>query len=439
MKSKINIIIGREYMERVSKKSFILTTFLMPILMIGLMLAPALIAIFNTPESRKIAVIDDSGIIAPMLQNSEEVEFVNTASTLDAAKADESIEGILVIGENVMTSPSDVSLYTRDASSMLLEQVVATQINMSIEQIRLAEVQKVHNIDNLPEIIGGIHSNVALQTFRIDEESDQSSSSGLAFAIGMIMTMLLYIFLLLYGQLVMTSIIEEKNNRVLEIVVSSVKPAQLMMGKILGIGAVAVTQVLIWAALITAISAYALPAMLPADIMSEVSLLSSGQLSVADATNDIGLLQAIMQLGDVSYILMLFGYLLLFLIGGFLFFAAIYAAIGSAVDNIQDAGQLQSVVIVPIILGMIFSMSVVNEPNSTLATVLSMVPFTSPMVMMARIPFGIPVWEIITSLAVLYVSFLFMVWVSAKIYRVGIFMYGKKPSIKELLKWINYK
>lgn len=291
----------------------------MPILMIGLMLAPALITIFNTPESRKIAVIDDSGIIAPMLQNSEEVEFVNTASTLDAAKADESIEGILVIGENVMTSPSDVSLYTRDASSMVLEQVVATQINMSIEQIRLAEVQKVHNIDNLPEIIGGIHSNVALQTFRIDEESEQSSSSGLAFAIGMIMTMLLYIFLLLYGQLVMTSIIEEKNNRVLEIVVSSVKPAQLMMGKILGIGAVAVTQVLIWAALITAISAYALPAMLPADVMSEVSLLSSGQLSAADATNDIGLLQAIMQLGDVSYILMLFGYLLLFLIGGFLF------------------------------------------------------------------------------------------------------------------------
>ncbi len=439
MKSKINIIIGREYMERVSKKSFILTTFLMPILMIGLMLAPALITIFNTPESRKIAVIDDSGIIAPMLQNSEEVEFVNTASTLDAAKADESIEGILVIGENVMTSPSDVSLYTRDASSMVLEQVVATQINMSIEQIRLAEVQKVHNIDNLPEIIGGIHSNVALQTFRIDEESEQSSSSGLAFAIGMIMTMLLYIFLLLYGQLVMTSIIEEKNNRVLEIVVSSVKPAQLMMGKILGIGAVAVTQVLIWAALITAISAYALPAMLPADVMSEVSLLSSGQLSAADATNDIGLLQAIMQLGDVSYILMLFGYLLLFLIGGFLFFAAIYAAIGSAVDNIQDAGQLQSVVIVPIILGLIFSMSVVNEPNSTLATVLSMVPFTSPMVMMARIPFGIPTCEIITSLLVLYVSFLFMVWVSAKIYRVGIFMYGKKPSIKELLKWINYK
>lgn len=439
MKSKINIIISREYVERVTKKSFIITTLLMPMLMIAMMLAPALIAIFNTPETKRIAVIDHSTLIAPMLQNGEEVEYVNTASTVEAARADESIDGILVIGEDVMTNVGNVSLYTRDASSITLEQEVAGQLNRSIEQMRLAEVQQTHNIENLSEIIGGIQCNVAMQTFRLDDEAEQSSSSGLSFAIGMIMTLLLYMFLLLYGQLVMTSIIEEKNNRVLEIVVSSVKPSQLMLGKILGIGLVAVTQVLIWAALITAISAYALPAMLPGDVMSEVSLLSSGQLSASEATNDIGMLQAIMQLGDVSYILTLFGFLLLFLIGGFLFYAAIYAAIGSAVDNIQDAGQLQSIVVVPIILGMIFSMSIFNDPNSTFATVLSMVPFTTPMVMMARIPFGIATWEIVVSLAVLYASFMLMVWLSAKIYRVGIFMYGKKPSFKELLRWINYK
>lgn len=439
MKSKINIIISREYVERVTKKSFIITTLLMPMLMIAMMLAPALIAIFNTPETKRIAVIDHSALIAPMLQNSEEVEYVNTASTVEAARADESLDGILIIGEDVMTNVGNVSLYTRDASSIMLEQEVAGQLNRSIEQMRLAEVQQTHNIENLSEIIGGIQCNVAMQTFRLDDEAEQSSSSGLSFAIGMIMTLLLYMFLLLYGQLVMTSIIEEKNNRVLEIVVSSVKPSQLMLGKILGIGLVAVTQVLIWAALITAISAYALPAMLPGDVMNEVSLLSSGQLSASDATNDIGMLQAIMQLGDVSYILTLFGFLLLFLIGGFLFYAAIYAAIGSAVDNIQDAGQLQSIVVVPIILGMIFSMSIFNDPNSTFATILSMVPFTTPMVMMARIPFGIATWEIVVSLAVLYASFMLMVWLSAKIYRVGIFMYGKKPSFKELLRWINYK
>ena len=250
---------------------------------------------------------------------------------------------------------------------------------------------------------------------------------------------MLYIFLLLYGQMVMTSIIEEKNNRVLEIVVSSIKPAQLMMGKIIGIGLVAVTQVLIWAALISVISGSILPALLPAEVMNEVTAFNNGTIDINTATNDAELLHALSVIGNVGYILSIFGYLILFLIGGFLFYSSIYAAIGSAVDNIQDAGQFQSIVVFPIIIGLILSMTVVNDPNSTLATIMSMIPFTTPMVMMARIPFGIATWEIIVSLALLYISFLFMVWVAAKIYRVGIFMYGKKPSIKDLIRWINYK
>ena len=250
---------------------------------------------------------------------------------------------------------------------------------------------------------------------------------------------MLYIFLLLYGQMVMTSIIEEKNNRVLEIVVSSIKPAQLMMGKIIGIGLVAVTQVLIWAALISVISGSILPALLPAEVMNEVTAFNNGTIDINTATNDAELLHALSVIGNVGYILSIFGYLILFLIGGFLFYSSIYAAIGSAVDNIQDAGQFQSIVVFPIIIGLILSMTVVNDPNSTLATIMSMIPFTTPMVMMARIPFGIATWEIIVSLVLLYISFLFMVWVAAKIYRVGIFMYGKKPSIKDLIRWINYK
>ena len=253
------------------------------------------------------------------------------------------------------------------------------------------------------------------------------------------MTFMLYIFLLLYGQMVMTSIIEEKNNRVLEIVVSSIKPAQLMMGKIIGIGLVAVTQVLIWAALISVISGSILPALLPAEVMNEVTAFNNGTIDINTATNDAELLHALSVIGNVGYILSIFGYLILFLIGGFLFYSSIYAAIGSAVDNIQDAGQFQSIVVFPIIIGLILSMTVVNDPNSTLATIMSMIPFTTPMVMMARIPFGIATWEIIVSLVLLYISFLFMVWVAAKIYRVGIFMYGKKPSIKDLIRWINYK
>jgi ABC-2 type transport system permease protein len=237
----------------------------------------------------------------------------------------------------------------------------------------------------------------------------------------------------------MTSIIEEKNNRVLEIMVSSIKPGQLMLGKILGIGSVALTQVAIWGIILVSISAFLLPAILPADIMAEVTAFNTGSLNAATAQNDIETLQAISILSNVGYIVNIIIYLILFLIGGFLFYAALNAAIGSAVDNVQDASQLQSVVMVPIILGLVMSMSVVSDPNSTLATILSMIPFTSPMTMMTRIPFGIPTWEIITSLVILYASFIGMVWVASKIYRVGIFMYGKKPSIKELIKWINYK
>ncbi len=434
MSSKIGIVIRREYLERVSKKSFIVSTILMPLLMIGLMIAPTLLTIYNTPEEKTIAVVDNSGIIVPSLKNEESIKFIPSTAPIDSLKANSDIDGILVIGNNILTNNNGASLFTHDASSMMIEQNITKQIEEIIENQRL----KNYNIENLDKIINEVNADITLSTYRIDEEKDSTSSSTLSYIIGMLMSLLLYMFLLLYGQLVMTSIIEEKNNRVLEIMVSSIKPGQLMMGKILGIGFVALTQVLIWAALMISMSAFVMPALMPADIMADVSAMNSGAGSAALST-DVELLQALSIIGDVGYIISLFTYLTLFLIGGFLFYAALYAAIGSAVDNIQDAGQLQSIVVVPIILGLVLSMSVVADPNSTLATVLSMIPFTSPMTMMTRVPFGIPTWETILSLVILYGSFIFMVWVSAKIYRVGIFMYGKKPNIKELIKWIKYK
>ena len=434
MSSKIGIVIRREYLERVSKKSFIVSTILMPLLMIGLMIAPTLLTIYNTPEEKTIAVVDNSGIIVPSLKNEESIKFIPSTAPIDSLKANSGIDGILVIGNNILTNNNGASLFTHDASSMMIEQNITKQLEEIIENQRL----KNYNIENLDKIINEVNADITLSTYRIDEEKDSTSSSTLSYIIGMLMSLLLYMFLLLYGQLVMTSIIEEKNNRVLEIMVSSIKPGQLMMGKILGIGFVALTQVLIWAALMISMSAFIMPALMPADIMADVSAMNSGAGSAALST-DVELLQALSIIGDVGYIISLFTYLTLFLIGGFLFYAALYAAIGSAVDNIQDAGQLQSIVVVPIILGLVLSMSVVADPNSTLATVLSMIPFTSPMTMMTRVPFGIPTWETILSLVILYGSFIFMVWVSAKIYRVGIFMYGKKPNIKELIKWIKYK
>ena len=223
----------------------------------------------------------------------------------------------------------------------------------------------------------------------------------------------------------------------LELVVSSVKPTQLMLGKICGIGLVAVTQIIIWGVLIAAMSAFLLPALLPADVAAQVTAINTG---TADASgSDIGIIQAISVLGNVGYIIQLFALLLLFLIGGFMLYSAIYAAIGSAVDNIQDAGQLQSIIVVPIIFGIIFGMMAASDPTSSLSLWTSMIPFTSPMVMMARIPFGIPMWQIAVSVAILYASFFVTVWLAGKIYRVGIFMYGKKPTVKELIKWMRYK
>lgn len=211
-----------------------------------------------------------------------------------------------------------------------------------------------------------------------------------------------------------------------------------MLGKICGIGLVAITQIIIWGVLTTAMSAFILPAIIPAEIASDLTALNSGGVQTSLST-DMELLQAISLLGNVTYIIKLFSLLLAFLVGGFMLYAAVYAAIGSAVDNIQDAGQLQSIVIYPIIIGIIIAMQAANAPGSQLAFWTSLIPFTSPMVMMARIPFGIPAWEIALSLAILIASFFVTVWFAAKIYRVGIFMYGKRPSFKELIKWIQYK
>lgn len=433
----INIIIRREYMERVTKKSFIITTLLMPVLMLAMMLMPILIEQFAGRDSRKMVVMDQCGLIAPSLQSDAMVVFDNAAvDNVDEALADESVDAVLVIPDNIMNNGGVMQFYTKGSSSLALESAITGQVNDIIETNRL----KNYNIDNLSEIIDAVHSDVALQSIRTDEDgSTRESSTVLSYLLGIVLTFLLYMCLLLYGQMVMTSIIEEKNNRVLEIIVSSVKPTKLMLGKICGIGLVAVTQIVIWGVLLASISAFVLPAVMSPQVSADLTAYGTAGVDPTQLSTDIDMLQMMSMLGDTMYILQLFGLLLLFLIGGFMLYAAIYAAIGSAVDNIQDASQLQSIIVIPVVLGIVFGMSAASDPSSTLSMWTSMIPFTSPMVMMARIPFGISAWEIVTSLVILYVSFFIMVWVAAKIYRVGIFMYGKKPTVKELIRWARYK
>ena len=384
--------------------------------MLGLMMAPALFAILAGPENKTIAVIDRTdAMIARQLDNEGELNFKVVQGELAELIDNADYDAVLVIEADAVSRPSAIKLYSHEAASMQTEGAISSQLENIIEDERI----KAYDIDNLSQIMKEVKADVRLETFRISEGDTSETSSIISYIVGITTSLMLYMFIMLYGQMVMTSIIEEKNNRVLEIVVSSVKPNALMMGKIVGIGLVAVTQILIWGIILTACSIWLMP-------------LVSGAAQGAGGF-DLGVL------GSPAYILELFGYITLFLIGGYLFYSSIYAAVGSAVDNIQDASQLVSIAVIPIIIGMVVSMSVVQNPASSLAVWTSMIPFTSPMVMMARIPFGIPAWQIWTSLALLYASFAGMVWLSAKIYRVGIFMYGKKPSFSELIRWARYK
>ena len=435
--NKIGIIITREFNERVRKKSFIITTILMPLLMIGLMVAPSLMMLFAKGEQKSLVVIDQSGIIAPQLEGDEEITFTPMDVTLEEARADSNIFGVLWIGSDVVDNPSNVKLYTNSSSSMSLESNLASQMEKIIERERL----KRYDIENLEQIMQDVKVKVSFTTFRNDlseeGEDEEATSSAIAYLLGLVLGMMLYMFLIIYGSMVMTSVIEEKGSRVLDVLVSSVSPFQLMMGKILGVASVAVTQIAIWGVLVCGIGAVVLPALMPEDVMQTVEAVQMGQMTSVEADIDADLLSAVSLATDVGGLVMMFVWLLLFLVGGFLFYSAMFAAVGSAVDSIQDANQLQTPITVPIILALILAMSVFNDPNSTLAFWGSIIPFTSPVVMMARVPFGIPTWQIILSLVLLYASVVAMAWAAGKIYRVGIFMHGKKPSFKELLSWIR--
>jgi ABC-type Na+ efflux pump, permease component len=431
------IVVQREYMQRVSKKSFIFSTLIMPILMVVLMCAPILIQQATSPETITIGVADTSGKIFPRLNSGESVRFVqlNGTPSADSPIDNDSIDGYLVITSDIITKESAerVDLILNATSNIQFEKELAEQINDAIETERLLE----YNINDLSAILDNVKSDVSVNIMRFDSDDHGSMPTEISAVIGIVMSMLLYFFLLLYGIQVMQSIVEEKSSRVLEIIVSSVKPTQLLTGKIIGIGLVAVTQILIWAVCLLILSMVVMPTILPADMMTDVHAMQTGA-QLAD-TADIELVTAIATITKPTFIMQMFFWLIIFLIGGFLLYSSLFAAVGSAVDNIQDASQLQTIIIVPIIIAMFASMSVANAPNSTLVSWMSMIPFTSPMVMMARLPFGIPVWQTALSAVILYASISGAIWCAAKIYRVGIFMYGKKPDIREIIRWISYK
>ena len=435
----IGLIIVREFKERVYKKSFIITTLLMPLLFAAISVAPALIMFYATGDTKSISVIDNSGIIAQQLESDESVAFEIIPNGELQEELKKSLEsdnfGLLYIGEDIVTNPNNVQLYTNSSSSMLVEEYIVDQIEEIIEAERLKE----YNINDLKQILEKIEVNISLSTFRNDKENAASSSAASSF-VGIALGFVLYFFLIVYGSIVMQSIIEEKSSRILEVLVSTVRPFDMMMGKILGVAAVAVAQIAIWGVLIVAMSALLVPAVMPDDILASVEAVKGGADVMSMASNgvDIEMVTAIASLTNTGYIAKIIGLLLVFMVGGFLLYAAMYAAVGASVDTAQDAQQLTTPIMLPIILSFIILTTVMNDPNSPLVVWCSMIPFTSPIIMMGRIPSGIPTWEIVTSLVLLFATCIVMVWLAGKIYRVGIFMHGKKPTFKELYKWLKY-
>ena len=423
------MIIMREFGERVRKKSFIITTLLMPLFMIGMMVAPTLMMLYSKGEQKQIVVLDRSGqAIAERLIPASETTFIleermSKAEACSIYNEESGIFGILYIGRDVEQRDS-VQLITNAPSSMILEESIASQISAIIEHDKLAS----YNIENIEQILAEVQTNIELSTYLNDgtgaEESMESTSSSINYILGLVLGMMLYMVIILYGQMVLTSVVEEKSSRVIDVLVTSCTPLQIMMGKILGIALVAITQIGIWALLIIGASKFLMPALFSAEMVASSDMMMQSLMGT---------------LGNTGYIASLFLYLLLFIIGGFLLYASLYAATGSAVDSVMDGQQFNTVIMMPIILSIIAMMSVFNDPNSPLAFWTSIIPLTSPIVMIARIPCGIATWEIILSLILLYASFVFTTWAAAKIYRVGIFMHGKRPTWHDLWVWFRMK
>ena len=438
---KIKIIAEREFNERVRKKSFIITTILMPIAFVAIMFVPALMMNISSDEKKEIIVVDQSGMVGERLQDDGQMMFSLSDKGFDTLKEENNeVFGILVIGEDVATNPSNLQLFTYESSTINIESAITEQVRNIIE----AEKLKQYNIDDLDRILDEIKTPVSLQVKQLNESGEAKDSSAiLNIALAYVFGFLIYMFVFLYGNMVMQGVIEEKSSKVMEVMVSSVKPFQLMMGKILGIAAVAITQFMIWVVFILVVGAGAM------SLLGGDELLAAAQASAAmdpamasmsgtEMSLDKDAAALINTLTDPGYLVRILGGFLLYFVGGYLLYAAMFAAVGSAVDNEKDTNNLQLPITIPLILALFVMMSAMQEPNGPLAVWFSMIPFTSPIVMMVRLPYGVPdgFW---ISVLLLYGTFLAMVWLAGKIYRVGVFMYGKKPTLGELLKWARYK
>ena len=461
---KLGIIIQREYLNKVKKKSFLLTTFGVPILIAGIYAVMLFVMLKAEGDSKRIAVIDNSGIVMEKLEDTKLVTFKQLSETDPEAvknRLGEYDADILLYISPLDSATKSVTATTYADKPMGMEtaEVIERRINDAVEAYRIDS----YDIPGLEQIMEDVHFNIHLTSYTVDEEGKETiSQSEVYMIVSMVLAMALYMFIALFSGMVMSSVIEEKTSRVVEVLVSSVKSTELMFGKIIGVALVALTQFLLWIVLTGLIMGIVggiigmdkitgtlsqnqvetMPGMTSMnDAMGNT--LSMEQLqaltdTTAVAEGPTGMEAVLGTLGSLNYTQLIVSFLLFFLFG-YLLYASLFAAIGSAVENEADTQQLQLPVTIPLLLGFFIAFYAFRAPESTIVWWGSMIPFTSPIVMLARLPFGVPMWELILSIGLLVLTFFACAWASAKIYKVGILMYGKKSTFKDLWKWLKQK
>lgn len=437
---KILLIIKREYFSRVKKKSFLVGTFLVPIIFIGMWGGIIALSMQDSSSEANIKVIDDSGLIINELSNTESIHFEEATADADIERkaiVDTEDQYLLLIPEDIIESEK-LQLLSSNKASIFIQSEIEGQVESILNTIKLTEA----GIDE--ETLQSINPNVRITTLEVTESGEKESNAGVAMGIGMAAAILIYLSLFIYGAQVMRGVIEEKNNRIVEVIISSVRPFQLMMGKIVGIGLVGLTQFFLWiilsGALMTAgslILASQMPEMDAEQLTSAASTMNNSQAASIAQDSFAGDIQQVIDGINFPYIISSF---LVFFLGGYLLYSALFAAVGSAVDNETETQQFMLPITMPLLFTYVMAFSLlIRDPHGPLSFWLSMIPFTSPIAMMVRIPFGVPLWEILLSVTLLIGGFILTTWVAARIYRVGILMYGKKASYKELIKWFSYK
>jgi ABC-2 type transport system permease protein len=436
--NKILLILKREYITRVRKKSFIIMTFLGPLLMAALMIVPVILATLQNIGDKNIAVVDETNWFIGKFEQADNLKFHYVFESVDSLKQkviDGQYDMLVYIPRPELNIPVNAEVYSNRQIPLNVSSYIKTTMSKEVETKKLL----ASGID--PEVIKSAKTSINLVTIRIDEDGGETKSfTEINVALGLFGSILIYFFIFIFGSQVMRGIIEEKTSRIVEVIISSVRPFELMMGKILGIALVGLTQFLLWIVLTGSIYGvfmliYGVPEG-PQALSAGGSMMNQANTVLPEMDNTAVL--KVFEVVEAINFPVIIGSFIFYFLGGYLLYAALFAAIGSAVDNEADTQQFMLPVSIPLILGLVISNFIVNNPEGSLAFWLSIIPFTSPVVMMVRIPFGVPYGELVLSMALLISGFLFTTWFAAKIYRTGILMYGKKPSYRELWKWLKY-